>query len=178
MSNNYIDNEKFFSEMKEWKTSITEAAATGDKPPPVNDYIGKCFWDIAQHLSNKSNFCNYPFRDDMIGDAVENCLMYAHNFDPEKSKNPFSYFTQITYYAFIRRIEKEKKQNYIKYKLIDQLDEEGAVRKWFSTNFGGDTDPEKAGEDSLAEYFSLSKNDIEKFTPKKKKTKDENCDNK
>jgi hypothetical protein len=169
MSNNYIDNDKFFSEMKEWKESVIESRESGDNPPPITEYIGKCFWDIAQHLSNKSNFCNYPFKDDMIGDAVENCLMYAHNFDPEKSKNPFSYFTQITYYAFIRRIEKEKKQNYIKYKLIDHLDDEGSVRRWFSTNFGGPDLSETGDEDSLANYFSLSKNDIEKFTPKPKK---------
>ena len=107
MSNNYIDNEKFFGEMKEWKQQVIKNEETGEEKPPITEYIGECFWKIAEHLSFKSNFANYPFREDMIGDAVENCLMYAHNFDPEKSKNPFSYFTQITYYAFIRRIEKE-----------------------------------------------------------------------
>lgn len=169
MSNNYIDNEKFFEEISKWKREVDIADDSGDTRPPATEYIGKCFWDIAEHLSRKSNFMNYPFREDMVGDAVENCLMYAHNFDPSKSKNPFSYFTQITYYAFIRRIEKEKKQNYVKYKLIDHLDHEGSVRRWFGNNFSSSESQES--DDSLAEFFSLSKNDIEKFTPKKKKAK-------
>lgn len=170
--NNYIDNETFFSEVKDWKEQLNSAEAAGEKKPPVSEYIGKCFWDIAENLSHKSNFCNYPFREDMVGDAVENCLMYAHNFDPEKSKNPFSYFTQITYYAFIRRIEKEKKQQFIKYKLVDQLDDEGAVRRWFNSNFGGTSRDEHEDESrSMADFFSLSKTDIDKFTPKKKEKK-------
>ena len=169
MSNNYIDNEKFFEEISKWKKQVDIADESADTRPPATEYLGQCFWDIAEHLSRKSNFVNYPFREDMVGDAVENCLMYAHNFDPEKSKNPFSYFTQITYYAFIRRIEKEKKQNYVKYKLIDELDHEGSVRRWFGNNFSSSENQES--EDCLAEFFSLSKNDIEKFTPKKKKAK-------
>merc|ERR1711966_317430 len=97
-----------------------------------NEYIGECFWKIAEHLSFKSNFANYPFREDMIGDAVENCLMYAHNFNPEKSKNPFSYFTQMIYYAFIRRIE--KKQIYVKYMMMEKLDHENKFTKWANDN--------------------------------------------
>ena len=167
MSNNYIDNEKFFAEIQEWKRGVIESQEAGEKIPPVTDYIGECFWKIAEHLSHKSNFANYPFKDDMIGDAVENCLMYAHNFNPEKSKNPFSYFTQITYYAFIRRIEKEKKQSFIKYKMIQHLDNSGEVRKWFSNNFDKDNNP----HEKLAEHFSLSQNDIDKFSKKNKKEK-------
>lgn len=174
MSNNYIDNEKFFEEISEWKRQVNEAIDGGEDKPPVTDFIGECFWKIAEHLSFKSNFANYPFREDMIGDAVENCLMYAHNFDPEKSKNPFSYFTQITYYAFIRRIEKEKKQNFIKYKMLKNLDTDGSISRWFSDNHFED----KPVEEKLAEYFSLSENDIEKFDVKTKGKKSENSDNK
>jgi hypothetical protein len=68
---------------------------------------------------------NYQFKDDMIGDGIENCLMYCSNFDPNKSNNPFSYFTQIIYYAFLRRIQKEKKQTLIKYKYLKSLDTKG-----------------------------------------------------
>jgi len=71
---------------------------------------------IATRLSNKPNFASYTFRDDMISDAIENCILYMHNFDPKKSQNPFAYFTQIIHYAFIRRIEREKKYSYTKYK--------------------------------------------------------------
>ena len=175
MSNNYIDNEKFFSEIKIWKNEVLKNLEIGEDKPPVTEYIGECFWKIAEHLSFKSNFANYPFREDMIGDAVENCLMYAHNFDPEKSKNPFSYFTQITYYAFIRRIEKEKKQNFIKYKLLKEKDTDGSVSRWFKDSYA---DEDKNVNEKIAEYFSLSENDIEKFNKKKKGKKSEDSDSK
>jgi len=88
--------------------------------PPISDYLGECFLKIATHLSYKPNFVNYMFREDMISDGVENCVQYIHNFDPEKSKNPFAYFTQIIHYAFLRRIQKEKKQLDIKTKIIER----------------------------------------------------------
>ena len=78
------------------------------------------FLKIATHLSYKPNFVNYMFRDDMISDGIENCVQYIHNFDPAKSKNPFAYFTQIIHYAFLRRIQKEKKQLDIKNKIIEK----------------------------------------------------------
>ena len=88
--------------------------------PPIPNYLGECFLKIATHLSYKPNFVNYMFRDDMISDGIENCVQYIHNFDPEKSKNPFAYFTQIIHYAFLRRIQKEKKQLEIKTMIIEK----------------------------------------------------------
>jgi hypothetical protein len=76
---------------------------------------------IAEGLSHKPNFINYTYRDEMMSDGIENCLMYFGNFDPTKSKNPFAYFTQIIYFAFLRRISKEKKQTYVKYKATQQM---------------------------------------------------------
>ena len=105
----YIDNAEFLKAMIVWKKQIRESEDCGEKHPPVCTYIAECFIKIAEHLSYRPNFINYPFREDMVGDGIENCILYAHNFDPKKSKNPFSYFTQIIYYAFLRRIEKEKK---------------------------------------------------------------------
>lgn len=70
---------------------------------------------IATHLAHKPNFAGYSFKDEMVCDGIENCLQYIHNFDPKKSKNPFAYFTQIIFYAFLRRIQKEKKQLYTKH---------------------------------------------------------------
>ncbi len=84
------------------------------------EYLGSCFSKIATHLSYKPNFVNYMFREDMICDGVENCIQYILNFDPEKSKNPFAYFTQIIYYAFLRRIQKEKKQLEIKQRVLEK----------------------------------------------------------
>ena len=114
----YVDNKKFLEAMIEHRDKIEKAEKRGRKKPEVTHYIGECFLKIANHLSYRPNFINYTFRDDMISDGIENCLQYMNNFNPEKSKNPFAYFTQIIYYAFIRRIQKEKKQMQIKSKLI------------------------------------------------------------
>jgi hypothetical protein len=114
----YVNNKVFLEAMIEYKKKCKSAKKRGRKNPPVTNYIGECFLKIANHLSYRPNFINYTFRDDMISDGIENCLQYLANFNPEKSKNPFAYFTQIIYYAFIRRIQKEKKQTTIKHKLI------------------------------------------------------------
>lgn len=111
--NHYVDNKKLFETLIKHKKAV---ARRPKNPPPIPEYIGECLLKIATRLSHKANFAQYTFKDDMISDAVENCIMYMHNFDPEKSSNPFAYFTQITHFAFIRRIEREKKQSYIKLK--------------------------------------------------------------
>ena len=115
----YVDNEKFLKEMVIYKKQYNEAKKLGEEPPMISEYVGECFMKIANRLSFRPNFINYAFRDDMISDGIENCVQYIKNFDPEKSSNPFAYFTQIIYYAFIRRIQKEKKQLYVKYKTMD-----------------------------------------------------------
>ena len=119
MAEHYVDNQRFLLEMTEYQNERKTAKENGIELPPCPDYIGECFLKIAQRLSFRPNFINYAFREDMISDGIENCVQYMNNFNPEKSKNPFAYFTQIIYYAFIRRIQKEKKQLYIKYKTMD-----------------------------------------------------------
>mgnify|MGYP001429078198 FL=1 len=114
----YVNNKEFLEAMKAYKKSVNKAKREKQEKPPVTDYIGSCFLKIANHLSYRPNFINYTFRDDMISDGIENCLQYLDNFNPAKSNNPFAYFTQIIYYAFVRRIQKEKKQTTIKHKLI------------------------------------------------------------
>ena len=116
----YVDNAKFLEAMKEWKDQCRDAEETGDEKPRISNYIGECFLKIATHLSFKPNFVNYMFKDDMVCDGIENCVQYINNFNPEKSKNPFAYFTQIIHYAFLRRIQKEKKQLEIKTKIIER----------------------------------------------------------
>ena len=116
----YVNNKEFLAAMIEYRKSIRKAKREKRERPPVTDYIGSCFLKIANHLSYRPNFINYTFRDDMISDGIENCLQYLDNFNPEKSNNPFAYFTQIIYYAFIRRIQKEKKQVTIKQRLIHE----------------------------------------------------------
>ena len=118
----YVDNKVFLQAMIEWKEKCDVAEEAGNQPPPVTNYIGECFLKIATHLSYRPNFINYTYKDEMISDGIENCLQYASNFNPEKSKNPFAYFTQIIYYAFLRRIQKEKKQTHVKNKVIEKTD--------------------------------------------------------
>ena len=120
--NHYINNQEFLAALIAYRTAVETAAQNGEERPQVPEYIGECFIKIARHLSYKSNFINYSFKDEMISDAIENCLSVVSNFDPAKSKNPFAYFTQITFYAFVRRIQREKKQLETKYRYIDQLD--------------------------------------------------------
>jgi hypothetical protein len=115
----YVDNERFLSEMTEFRNAVILSKENNTERPRVPNYIGECLFKIATHLARKPNFANYTFREDMVSDGIENCLLYIDNFDPEKSKNPFAYFTQIIYYAFLRRIQKEKKHLYIKYKSME-----------------------------------------------------------
>ena len=121
-SAHYIDNKEFLVKISAYREARIEAEESGEEKPRVTNYIGECFVKIANHLAYKSNFVNYTFRDEMILDGIENCLTYMDNFNPEKSSNPFAYFTQITYYAFIRRIQKEKRQMETKFKYIKSLD--------------------------------------------------------
>ena len=118
----YVDNAKFLEEMIEYKRQHQISINNNKELPIISEYLGSVFLKIAQRLSFRPNFINYAFKNDMISDGIENCLHYIHNFDPEKSKNPFAYFTQIIYYAFIRRIQKEKKQLYIKYKSMQNYE--------------------------------------------------------
>ena len=119
MAAHYVDNQKFLEEMIIYQSDRDLAKKNDKELPPCPEYIGECFLKIATRLSYRPNFINYAFREDMISDGIENCVQYMNNFNPEKSKNPFAYFTQIIYYAFIRKIQKEKKQLYIKFKTID-----------------------------------------------------------
>jgi hypothetical protein len=129
----YVNNKEFHESLLVYKKKVDESyfKKFGKEPtkeersvhwqgkPPIPDYLGDCFLKIATHLSYRPNFVNYMFREDMISDGIENCVQYIHNFDVDRS-NPFAYFTQIVYYAFLRRISKEKKQIEIKEKIIER----------------------------------------------------------
>ena len=138
----YVDNKKFLEAMIDWNKEIKEAEGIGEETPPVSNYIGECFLKIATHLSYRPNFINYTYREEMISDGIENCLQYATNFNPEKSKNPFAYFTQIIYYAFIILIQKEKKQGHVRNKMIEKN-----IYSPYTTMDGDDTVYQVAGFD-------------------------------
>ncbi len=119
-SEHYVNNKEFLAAIVAYKDQIALAEARGEPKPVIPRYIGECFLKIANHLSFKPNFVNYMFKDDMVCDGIENCVQYINNFNPEKSSNPFAYFTQIIHYAFLRRIQKEKKQLEIKSKILER----------------------------------------------------------
>ena len=119
-SEHYVNNKELLAALIDYRADVAVAKSKDLPKPRISNYLGECFLKIATHLSYKPNFVNYMFRDDMISDGIENCVQYIHNFDPNKSKNPFAYFTQIIHYAFLRRIQKEKKQLEIKTKIIEK----------------------------------------------------------
>jgi hypothetical protein len=133
-SEHYVNNKEFLAALTEYRAEVertfiqkygrepekADRATRWDTKPPIPRYIGECFLKIANHLSFKPNFVNYMFKEDMISDGIENCVQYIHNFDPAKSQNPFAYFTQIIHYAFLRRIQREKRQLDIKNKIIEK----------------------------------------------------------
>lgn len=180
--NHYVDNKAFLEAFKryllvalplkaEWERKCSELLAKGvskeDLPKferprtPDYEFIGECILKIAEHLSYKPNFMNYTFREEMVGDAIENAIQYLENFDPEKSNNPFAYFTQLMGYAFLRRIAKEEKHSYIKQKSL-----EGAIN-FFSTQSTDDSDY----KNTYVEFMREAKSDIIKNFEEKKKAK-------
>ena len=120
----YVNNRQFSYAVVDYVNSALLAESENREPPKVTNYIAECFLKIAEGLSHKSNFIRYTYREEMVMDAVENCLRAIHNYDIEAATrtglpNAFAYFTQICYYAFLRRIAKEKKQQDVKFKYIE-----------------------------------------------------------
>ena len=162
----YVNNKEFLAAMTEYTRNVNKAKRNKQPKPPVTDYIGSCFLKIANHLSYRPNFINYTFRDDMISDGIENCLQYLDNFNPAKSNNPFAYFTQIIYYAFIRRIQKEKKQTTIKHKLImDSNYDDVALQP------GDDSEFKNQFREFLQKNLKMDDTQPKKVEKKKKKTR-------
>ena len=157
----YVNNKEFLEALVQYRKKVREIAEkeipgiteeqlkkwTSPNKPPIPNYIGECILKIATHLSFKPNFVNYMFKDDMISDGIENCIQYLHNFNPERSQNPFAYFTQIIHYAFIRRIGKEKRQLEIKNKILE--------RTGFDEVF---TDDNHIDGDNYSDYNSIKEN--------------------
>ena len=157
-SEHYVNNKEFLAALIKYREDI-EIAQIQDKPkPPIPRYIGECFLKIANGLSYRPNFINYTYKEDMISDGIENCLQYIHNFNPDKSNNPFAYFTQIIYYAFIRRIQREKKQTHVKHRIISK-----AAFQAFVTMEGDDTSYSVGGFDP-----NIMVPDEDVYKPKKK----------
>ena len=161
-SEHYVNNKELLQALIVYREKVAHAKENDLPKPRITNYLGECFLKIATHLSYKPNFVNYMFRDDMISDGIENCVQYIHNFEPEKSRNPFAYFTQIIHYAFVRKIQKEKKQVFIKQEMTADV-----TADTFDT-IDGDT---SGLINSNVEWHQDNMNRVEYETRKSKRTK-------
>jgi len=160
----YVNNKEFTAAVSEFNIACKLAESKGKSKPQMTEYIGECIYKIATRLSTRPNFINYTYRDEMICDAIENCIQYIGNFNPEKSSNAFAYITQICYYAFLRRIQKEKKQVYIKQTVTN---ESGITMDSFET-IDGQHDPSLSNTN--VEWMQENMNRVE-YNPRKSKRK-------
>ena len=163
MVTHYVDNKHLYQVIIEHKKNIKDAEANGQSKPIIPNYVGQCILLIAKRLSLKPNFVNYSYREEMISDGIENCISYFDNFDPAKSTNPFAYFTQIIYFAFLRRIQREKKQLYIKHKSYEN-----------SMLFEGSAENHELDENDFAPTMAASNDNMLDFV----KTFEDNLDKK
>ena len=164
----YVDNKQLYATILDYKANVKQAKEDGTDKPQRPNYVGECILLIAQRLATKPNFINYSYRDEMISDGIENCISYFDNFDPAKSDNPFAYFTQIIYYAFLRRIQKEKKQVYIKHKtsehsmLFNELVQQGEDGEFNVNAMEFDTE-------NISDFIKAFEENIDKKKVKRKK---------
>ena len=172
----YINNKEFSLAVVEYVKSATKAKEKNKPVPVVTDYIARCFIKIAEGLSHRPNFVRYTYREEMVMDAVENCLRAINNYNIDTATrtgnpNAFSYFTQICFYAFIRRITKEKKQQDIKFKFIEKMGIEDFVDMGMEGTVAAET---MAYVDTLKQRIGVvRKKDeaIKKFAKKEKDAK-------
>ena len=160
----YVNNKEFTAAVAEHNALYKKAISEDVTPPRMTEYIGESIYKIATRLSTRPNFINYTYRDEMICDAIENCLQYLHNFNVEKSNNAFAYVTQICYYAFLRRIQKEKKQVFIKQQSIEAA---GITTDSFTT-IDGSHDPTFVNTN--VEWMQEHMNHVD-YNPRKSKKK-------
>jgi len=167
---NYVNNPEFLQAIINYKKTCQEAEDSGETAPPIPNYIGECIYQISTKLATKPNFSGYSYKDDMISDGLENAIQALGNFDPTKSSNPFAYFTQIIWYAFLRRIDKEKKQLYIKHKVVENSVITGtAVEK--GQDDKGDAAYIDLNNDYMNDFVSTYEKRMESKKKQQKKTK-------
>jgi len=165
---NYVDNKQLYAVIIEHKARVKAAKEQQLDKPLIPNYVGECILLIAKRLSTKPNFINYSYRDEMVSDGIENCISYFDNFDPAKSDNPFAYFTQIIYFAFLRRIQKEKKQVYIKHKTAENS---MLFNELVQSGDDGDFDfsPVDFDSENVSDFIKAFEENIDKKKVKRKK---------
>lgn len=167
----YVDNKKFYDEILKYRAKIEEAKTLGKEEPRLPEYIGECIWKIANKLSTMPRFINYSYRDEMISDGIENCIMYFKDYNPEVGQNPFAYFTQIIYYAFLRRIGKEEKNRYIIYKNYQESIVNQGQSNYLVDNDDNNLMPAQI-YDNISEFMEKFEKKEEEKKIKRKQTKE------
>lgn len=167
----YVDKEQLFTEVCAYVDAVNINKSKNLPKPQMTEWLGEAILKIATRYSYIGKFANYSYRDEMVSDAIENCINYLSNFNSEKSKNPFAYITQICFHAFIRRILKEKKQQQIKYGLLEQMGIPGLYDLFANASDIPDDAPEKV----LVKEIGLSKHDIEKMKAAKEEKESKNA---
>jgi hypothetical protein len=161
----YVSNQDLLDALIGYKQKKEDAENIGRKKPKIPDFIGECILKIASRLSYRPNFANYPYREEMVSDAVLNCVTYIDNFDPAKSSSPFGYLTQICWFSFVRIINKEKREKYTQYKYAEQQNDKD-FHHWFNETYAGI-------DIGRRDFFGLTDLDMTRFdemlTPKKAK---------
>ena len=151
----YVSNQDLYDALVEYRKKCEDAENAGRKKPKLPDFIGECVLKIASRLSYRPNFANYPYREEMVSDAVLNCVTYIDNFDPSKSNSPFGYLTQICWFSFVRIINKEKKEKYTQYKYAEQQNDKD-FHNWFNETYAG-------VDIGRRDFFGLTDLDMERF---------------
>ena len=166
----YLDNAEFFKALTARYQLVKSCEEKNVSPPRISEYIGKSLYDICTRLAYRPNFINYSWRQEMISDALENCLIAVDKFNHEKSTNPFGYFTQIAFFAFLRRIDMEKRQQYIKHKILEQSMIEELIEL-------GEMDPDDSNGLTIVEYLrEHSYTNTEAFAGRLEKRRQKNRD--
>ena len=175
---NYINNKTLYGAMIHYRTELKEAERLETEKPIVPKYIGESILLICNNLAKKPNFSGYTYKSDMISDGIMDCISAVDNFDPDRTNNPFAYFTQIAWNAFLRRIQKEKKQTYIKHKnyensflLMDVFDEANKSMQLKTNDYSADI--VRSFEDKLTKTKkNIKLVGVEKFSEKEEKNEE------
>jgi len=174
--NEYVNNKDFLAALIVYRDQVRAAEVEGKPRPRVPNYVGECIMKIDTHLARKPNFINYTFKDYMISDGIENCLQYIDNFNPDKSNNPFAYFTQIIWFAFLRRIQKEKKLLYVKYKLTENVNMMHMTADRQDHDIGSNFDDSIKMSEWSSDYMSNFIKDFEETKRRKVNKRQKNID--
>jgi Sigma-70 region 2 len=117
----YVNNGQLYEELVAFKEKCLKAREEGKPEPRLSNYVGQCILLICQRIGTRPNFSGYSYRDEMVDDAIENCVAAISSFDPAKSNHPFNYLSTVAMNAMIRRIQKEKRETYMKHKTMQMM---------------------------------------------------------